>query len=102
MSIDRGGMDNLLSLLGPHWSDPTLGRQNERPLDYPRTSLFVEQRNQPLTHTQFQNDLLDFQVRIRAKRLCRGFHSFLVLGRECAQGVLHSVSKLAQNALRNI
>ena len=99
---DDGILDELLALLWSDGADLAVGRTDQRAFHDAGSSCFVEEGNEGFTDGELGDGRGYVQFRIGAKGFSRGFHRFLILGSEGAQGVLHAIAELAEDRLRNI
>ena len=67
-----------------------------------RLALFIETGNERFAHAEFHDGLFGFDLRIRSKCFRRRLHRLLIARREGAQGVLHAITKLAENVVGNV
>ena len=99
---DYGIFDELLTLLWRNRADLTVGWTDESAFDHARSSFFIEERHKGLANGEFGDGLFDVDGGIRAEGFGSGFHGFLVLRSKGAKGVLHAISDLTEDGLRNV
>ena len=65
-------------------------------------TFFVQERNQSLTRTEFQNGGFGVKIGVRAEGLRRRLHGLLFLGRISAKSMQDAVAQLTSDGVRNV
>src|SRR6202012_4819159 len=93
---------DLLPLLGGNGANLAAWRTHQGTLYHRRRALLIEERNQPLPHTEFHDHLFHVELRICAESLSRRFDRLLVFRSKGAHGMLPPIAELAQDPIRDI
>ena len=102
VAVEDVVLEQAAALFGREWGKLRLRRQDEGAFHDAGHAFFIEEGHQCLAHAQFDNGFGHVQLRIAAEGFGGGLYRFLVARGEGAQGVLHAVAELAEDAVGQV
>ena len=101
-AIEPAAADNIRTLCFADCAYLAEREENLRPFNYRRSSLLVEEGDQRLAGTKFEESIIGIECRIRTEGVGGNPDGFLILGRIGPESVLDAVSELTEDVLGDV